>query len=270
MLWPELEAALVGMLSRIVPMRRKMAASGDGLPLKLIIMSATLRTEDFIGNRRLFPQPPPLVHVPARQYPVTVHFSRQTELYDYAGVACAKVATMTPTPSGRCWNAACSRMPVGQIFACLNILMHQREVLQKPHLQTWDSIKYVSLWVLRSCQRSPPIFEWVRHICHQVSQIHKQLPPGGILVFLTGQREVDSLCKRLKTSLNKQQPTSDVAVPTSHTESREENQEGEGLEDGFGEDAVEAAAEADVFSRGALIYNSEGNLSGSANWFQRQ
>ena len=77
-----------------------MAADGDGSPLKLIIMSATLRTEDFIGNRRLFPLAPPLVHVPARQYPVTLHFSRHTELYDYAGAAFAKVhdlALLCPT-----------------------------------------------------------------------------------------------------------------------------------------------------------------------------
>ena len=31
----------------------------------------------------------------------------------------------------------------------------------------------------------------------QVCKIHRQLPPGGILVFLTGQREVEHLCKRL-------------------------------------------------------------------------
>ncbi len=35
--------------------------------------------EDFVHNARLFPTPPPLVRVPARQYPVTVHFSRRTE-----------------------------------------------------------------------------------------------------------------------------------------------------------------------------------------------
>lgn len=34
------------------------------LPLKLLIMSATLRVEDFTQNRRLFPVPPPVVKVP--------------------------------------------------------------------------------------------------------------------------------------------------------------------------------------------------------------
>ena len=35
----------------------------------------------------------------------------------------------------------------------------------------------------------------------QVCKIHRQLPPGGILVFLTGQREVEHLCKRLRQAL---------------------------------------------------------------------
>lgn len=49
---------LVGLLSRIVPLRRK-----RGNPLRLIIMSATLRVEDFTENTRLFKEPPPLIKV---------------------------------------------------------------------------------------------------------------------------------------------------------------------------------------------------------------
>ena len=69
---------LIGLLSRIIPLRRKLA---EGLitqsnvitqeraklllnrPLKLIIMSATLRVSDFVGNEKLFPTAPPVVHV---------------------------------------------------------------------------------------------------------------------------------------------------------------------------------------------------------------
>lgn len=80
-----------GLLSRVVPLRRSLAASGSCTPLKLIIMSATLRVEDFTGNQRLFPVPPPVVHVPARQYPVTVHFAKRTELHDYVDAAFKKV-----------------------------------------------------------------------------------------------------------------------------------------------------------------------------------
>ena len=74
-----------------MPLRRSLAASGSCTPLKLIIMSATLRVEDFTGNQRLFPVPPPVVHVPARQYPVTVHFAKRTELHDYVDAAFKKV-----------------------------------------------------------------------------------------------------------------------------------------------------------------------------------
>ncbi len=93
------------------------------IPLKLIIMSATLRidgtrsscfshTADFTNNPRLFPGIDiPVIKVDARQFPVTTHFSRRT-LVDKDIVAAA-----------------------------------------------------------------------YRKVC----QIHRQLPAGGILVFMTGQ-----------------------------------------------------------------------------------
>ncbi|CAI9590865.1 unnamed protein product [Staurois parvus] len=84
-------------------------------------MSATLRVEDFTENKRLFPVPPPVIKVDARQFPVTVHFNKHTPLDDYTG-------------------------------------------------------------------------ECFRKIC----KIHRMLPPGAILVFLTGQAEVHSLCRRLR------------------------------------------------------------------------
>ncbi|XWS31764.1 hypothetical protein CRYUN_Cryun23aG0104100 [Craigia yunnanensis] len=125
---------LIGMLSRVIRLRQdlfekqqRMVLSGQSknpenmiLPLKLILMSATLRVEDFISGRRLFHVPPPVIEVPTRQYPVTVHFSKRTELVDYIGQAFKKVMS-----------------------------------------------------------------------------IHKRLPQGGILVFVTGQREVEYLCRRL-------------------------------------------------------------------------
>lgn len=80
-----------GLLSRVVPLRRTLSAKGACTPLKLVIMSATLRVEDFTANTRLFPDPPPVIRIPARQYPVTVHFARRTELHDYVGAAYKKV-----------------------------------------------------------------------------------------------------------------------------------------------------------------------------------
>ncbi|XP_016058614.1 PREDICTED: probable ATP-dependent RNA helicase DHX37 [Miniopterus natalensis] len=107
---------LVGLLSRIVSLRAKRL-----LPLKLLIMSATLRVEDFTQNQRLFPEPPPVIRVESRQFPVTVHFNKRTPLEDY---------------SGECFRKVC--------------------------------------------------------------KIHRMLPAGGILVFLTGQAEVHALCRRLR------------------------------------------------------------------------
>jgi hypothetical protein len=46
---------MAGLLSRVVPLRRRLADAGDGVPLKLLIMSATLRLEDFADNRRCAP-----------------------------------------------------------------------------------------------------------------------------------------------------------------------------------------------------------------------
>lgn len=64
---------LLGLLSRIVRLRREKKR-----PLKLVVMSATLRVSDFVDNRQLFLERPPVVSVESRQYPVSMHFSRRT------------------------------------------------------------------------------------------------------------------------------------------------------------------------------------------------
>ncbi|KAF2443604.1 P-loop containing nucleoside triphosphate hydrolase protein [Karstenula rhodostoma CBS 690.94] len=73
---------LIGMLSRIVDLRADLAKKDPkkNKPLKLIIMSATLRISDFTDNKRLFRQgPPPLLKAEGRQYEVTNHFARKTQ-----------------------------------------------------------------------------------------------------------------------------------------------------------------------------------------------
>ncbi|KAF7365220.1 putative ATP-dependent RNA helicase PB1A10.06c [Mycena venus] len=71
---------LIGVLSRVLKLREDMwkAGTADVKPLRLIIMSATLRVSDFAENRTLFPTPPPVINVAARQHPVTIHFNRRT------------------------------------------------------------------------------------------------------------------------------------------------------------------------------------------------
>lgn len=126
---------LIGVLSRVAKLREskwresqdKPAGDTDTKgsstirPLRIVIMSATLRIEDFAQNRSLFPTPPPVIHIPARQHPVTLHFSRKTTS-DYVTEAYKKVC-----------------------------------------------------------------------------KIHARLPVGGILVFLTGQAEIQQLCRKLES-----------------------------------------------------------------------
>ncbi|KAG5069443.1 hypothetical protein JHK85_001820 [Glycine max] len=125
---------LIGMLSRVIKTRqmiyyeqKKMILSGESVspekmifPLKLVLMSATLRVQDFTSGK-LFHTTPPVIEVPTRQFPVTAYFAKKTEKTDYIGEAYKKVLA-----------------------------------------------------------------------------IHKRLPPGGILVFVTGQREVEDLCRKLR------------------------------------------------------------------------
>ncbi|KAF3925550.1 hypothetical protein ABW21_db0201924 [Orbilia brochopaga] len=112
---------LIGALSRIVKLRLEMA-NEDKItkPLKLIVMSATLRVNDFTENQRLFPTAPPVVVSEARQHKVTNRFSLRTR-YDYLDEAYKKVC-----------------------------------------------------------------------------KIHRRLPKGGILVFLTGKQDIHTLMQRLR------------------------------------------------------------------------
>lgn len=113
---------LIALMSRCVKARTQLAKekSQQYTPLKLIIMSATLRVSDFRENSRLFSITPPLIQVEGRQYEVTPHWSRKTT-HDY----------------------------VNELF-------------------------------------------------NKVSRGHRKLPPGGMLVFLTGQSEIQTLARRLR------------------------------------------------------------------------
>jgi ATP-dependent RNA helicase DHX37/DHR1 len=76
---------LIGLLSVALPLRQKAAFEDPSIgALKLVLMSATLRVEDFTKNKNLFPTcPPAVVLVPGRTYPVTIHHNKVTELDDF-------------------------------------------------------------------------------------------------------------------------------------------------------------------------------------------
>lgn len=83
---------LLGLLSRIVFLRQKLFNEGkiDIAPLRLVMMSATLNLCDFLDNPRLFPKKPRHVDIPAKTFPVTIHFNKETP-QDYVAEARRKV-----------------------------------------------------------------------------------------------------------------------------------------------------------------------------------
>ncbi|CRK22895.1 hypothetical protein BN1708_013534 [Verticillium longisporum] len=132
---------LIGMLSRINNVRQEDQNGSSPLkPLKIIIMSATLRVEDMTQNSQLFATPPPVVEVEGRQHPVTIHFARRT----------------------------------------------------RP--------------------------DYVDELYNKISRGHKKLPPGGFLVFLTGQNEIVQLSKRLEAAFGGLTPASGPKVQISASE----------------------------------------------------
>lgn len=146
---------LIGMVSRIVDLRKNMSEEDPSVkPLKLVVMSATLRISDFTQNPSLFRQgPPPLVQAEGRQYPVSVHFARRT---------------------------------------------HR---------------------------------DYVEEAFRKVSRGHRKLPPGAILVFLTGQNEIRQLSKRLKQAFKPTQ-RGEVAQAKVQISANEAPLEAEDLEIG--------------------------------------
>jgi len=114
---------LIAMLSRVVKLRAELTNEDPTVkPLKLVIMSATLRIEDLTENQKLFAKPPRVIEVEGREHSVTLHFARKTH-HDY-----------------------------------------------------------------------------VEDAFRKITRGHRKLPPGGFLVFLTGQAEIARLSKRLRAT----------------------------------------------------------------------
>eukprot|EP00178_Gracilaria_changii_P015190 TRINITY_DN4256_c0_g1_i1.p1 TRINITY_DN4256_c0_g1~~TRINITY_DN4256_c0_g1_i1.p1 ORF type:complete len:917 (-),score=160.82 TRINITY_DN4256_c0_g1_i1:2291-4969(-) len=120
---------LLAFLSRTTQLRRKQR-SVYGL-LKVIVMSATLEIDGvFAGDGALFPNPP-IVKVPSRQYPVTIHFARSTK-EDYVEEAFRKVSKIHQRlPQGGVLVFLSGRQEVEQLCTKLRDEFGTRKVLIK-------------------------------------------------------------------------------------------------------------------------------------------
>uniref|UniRef100_A0A158R5A4 RNA helicase n=1 Tax=Syphacia muris TaxID=451379 RepID=A0A158R5A4_9BILA len=105
---------LIGLLSRIAPLRAK-----SSNPLKFIIMSATLRLTDFT-QKILFPlEPPRVLKVDARQYPVVPYFERRTP-QNYIQAAFRKICRIHETkPPGTILVFLSGRLEVEELISWL-------------------------------------------------------------------------------------------------------------------------------------------------------
>ncbi len=125
---------IIGLLSKAARYRYLMSkkkikiSEKEVKPLRVIIMSATMRVDEFLESD-VFNYKPAFIKVEARRFPVTVHHLKKTES-DY---------------------------------------------LEQAYKMT--------------------------------CKIHRKLPPGGILVFLTGKLEILRLCERLKKEFEENQET---------------------------------------------------------------
>lgn len=63
-------------------------------------MSATLRVEEFVENKKLFKIKPPVLTVESRQFPVTIHFNRRTSINYVADALRKAVKIHTRLPDG--------------------------------------------------------------------------------------------------------------------------------------------------------------------------
>ncbi|PFH31668.1 helicase associated domain (ha2) protein [Besnoitia besnoiti] len=117
---------LIGLLSRAVKLRRAKFESGELQlpPLKLVIMSASLRAKDFTDNANLFCPAPALLSIPAKQFHVTSFFSRRTP-DNYVKAAIKK-----------CIQAHC-KLPPGSILLFVTGREEVEEVVAA--LGRWDA-----------------------------------------------------------------------------------------------------------------------------------
>ncbi|KAG0164076.1 putative ATP-dependent RNA helicase DHR1 [Apophysomyces sp. BC1034] len=116
---------LIGVVSRVLKLRAELSREDRKKikPLRVVIMSATLRVSDFTMNSALFEKPPPVINVNARQYPVSTHFNKVTPV-DHLAETLKKVSKIH------------ERLPTGGILVFLtgqNEITHVCKMLRKKY-----------------------------------------------------------------------------------------------------------------------------------------
>jgi ATP-dependent RNA helicase DHX37/DHR1 len=119
---------LLSYLSRIRNNRTQHAFSGPK-PLKFIIMSATLSTQDILAPHLVSPLPP-VLKVDGRQFKVVIHYNKITRT-DYVGEAVRKISKIH------------ERLPLGGILVFVSGVGEVREVVRQLN-EAYNSNSYVA------------------------------------------------------------------------------------------------------------------------------
>lgn len=154
---------LIGLLSRILCLRWR-----KHQPLRLIIMSATLRINDFLNNSHLFGEKSPLMKLEITKFHQLLH-QHLTAMHQIDNLPrkIKKAKTLNIKKS----DLSLPYLP------CLNIKARQFDV-KKYHLK-----------------KTPEESEYLNMAISKVGKIHSTLPDGDILVFVATSNECNYVCK---------------------------------------------------------------------------
>lgn len=97
--------------------------------------------------------------------------------------------------------------------------------------------------------KTTPIEDYLEKTFEKVCQIHRKLPPGGILVFLTGKREIEWMVKKLESVFASADDVSGSAAAGEEAEDTSDEPTIEEQKDGAEVD-VDRAAETPVGKAG--------------------
>ena len=139
-------------------------------------MSATLRVKDFTDNHRLFPSPPPVISVSVA-YSFLFH----------------------PPPPPPPYMKACPNHP-----AHVHSLTHTRTLSlshTRTHTNTHTQVESRQYPVTIHFNKRTPT-DYISESYRKICKIHRTLKAGNILVFVTGQKEVHALCRKLRQTFS--------------------------------------------------------------------
>jgi ATP-dependent RNA helicase DHX37/DHR1 len=114
--------------------------------------------------------------------------------------------------------------------------------------------------------------DYVKEAFMKTVKIHKKLPPGDLLIFLTGKQEIEALCQKLREKLPPTQ-RHDVRVKENHQAKLDKRDQRDESEEEKNEKSEEESGGEDVFDEimnsddeeGERLYENDGSMEDDAS-----